>query len=302
MGAKKRKKSTKLVATLRPVINRKSLNGYGALEPISCAYFSTVFRASVRREAWGNSVSHWLNKPKATLDPNDILVDPYEIEIGRGASCLVEGKTFLVARGRDHSLLISIDFPGYWNPDSLVLNPTPGFKTLTIGSLYTKIIEDVMHDKREKNIKRGDVECEMFVTKSFPTPIARSDDRRWSLVRNSGSNRGWEVSSSGDTSLDVEYPMLLLHAFINCEQHKWATGSGTDLLEELAFQTDISEINLEDQIMKNANLSSADLSGADLSCADLSRADFSSADLSHADLSSADLSHADLPDGVARFK
>ena len=300
MAAKKRKKSTKIVATLRPVLNRKSLNGYGALEPISCAYFSTVFRPSASREAWGNPVAYWLIKPKATLDPNDILVNPYEIEITQGASCVVEGKTFLVARGRDHSLLISIDVQGYWNAESLVLKPMPELKTLTIGSLYTKIIEDVMHDQRK--IKRGDFKCEMFVTKSPPSPIASSDNRRWNLIRNSGRKRGWEVSTSGDTSLDVEYPMLLLHAYINCPYNKWAIGSGTDLLEELAFQTDISEINLEDQIMENANLSSADLSRADLSCADLSRADLSCADLSCADLSSADLSHADLPDGVARFK
>ena len=294
VAAKKRpKKSNKSSAALRPVTNKKSLNGFGALEPIVCAYFSTVFRPSVRREAWGNATAHWLDEPKATLDSDDILENASKFETERGASYSVSGTTFLVARGHKHSLLISIQNDMDWVLESFALKPLPHSRRLTIGSLHTKIMEDILHvDYGGIKMERGNFQCQMFVTKSLPKPIAHSDIRKWNLITNSGGKRGWELSGSESDGLDVDYSMLLLHAYINSSHQIWATGSDTDLLEELVNEIDISAINLEGHDMKEARLDSTNLS----------HADFNSANLSHADLSYADLSHANLPDGLGRFK
>ena len=95
---------------------------------------------------------------------------------------------------------------------------------------------------------------------------------------------------------------LLLHAKLNSQFPIWATGTGTELLEKLLNEIDISSIDLSGHRMKDAIFGSADLSYANLIDANLSHADLRFTDLSHADLRFTDLSHADLPDGVGRFK
>ena len=265
-----KKKLVMRITNLRLVANKKSLNGYGALEPIDAAYFSTVFRLMTNK----NFVSSYCAKPNATLDPTEFMANASQIAVKRGVSISIEGETFLVARGRNHSLLISTDYV----LDQLFLKSMPYGKTLTLGLLYEQLQELA---KMGHNV-------EVFVAKSLPTPIAWSDTRKWGLILNSGGSRGWKLSSSNSVSLLVSYGMLLLHAYINYPTHVWMTDdSPSEMIEGIARQVNISKIDLSNQIMNNANLSSANLSHADLS----------SANLSHADLS-----YAELPNGVVRIR
>lgn len=214
MVAKKRlKKTTKPVSKLRLVSSKKSLNGWGALEPVTSAYFSTVFRVVRRKVAWGNYSSFYDNHVHATLDANDILGNALEIYVERGGTITVEGETFLVAKGRSHSLLIEIDD---WFGETLILDfhKSP---SLTIGSLYLRI----------KNfVDENSLDSTIYITRQRPTPIAVDDEKNWSLVTSSSGNRGWSFRdySSPLTSLNVSEPELLLHAFINSPDNTWALG------------------------------------------------------------------------------
>lgn len=215
MVAKKRlKKPTKPVSKLRLVSSKKSLNGWGALEPVAGAYFSTVFRVVQGKVAWGNYSRFYDKHVYATLDPNDILDNASEIYVERGETRTVEGETFLVAKGRNHSLLIKIDDR---SDETLILDfhKSP---SLTIGSLYSRI----------KNlVDENSLDSTIYVTQQRPTPIAVDDERNWSLVTSSSGNRGWSFRdySSPLTSLNVSQPVLLLHAFINSPDSTWALGA-----------------------------------------------------------------------------
>lgn len=213
MAAKKRpKKPTKPVSKLRLVSSKKSLKGWGALEPVTGAYFSTVFRLTGRKVAWGNYSRFYDNQDYATLDPNDILDNASEIYVERGETRTVEGETFLVAKGRNHSLLIKIDD---W-AETLILDSHKS-PSLTIGSLYSRI----------KNlVDENFLDSTIYIARQRPTPIAVDDERNWSLVTSSSGNRGWSFRdySSPLTSLKVSEPELLLHAFINSPGNTWALG------------------------------------------------------------------------------
>ena len=213
MAAKKRlKKSTKPSATLRRVTNKKSLNGYGALEPIVSAYFSTVFRVVDDRGAWGNYSSHYARQDYATLDPNDILARASELHVERGLTKKIAGDTFLVAKGRSHSLLIKLGD----NVGTIILD-FHKTSNLTIGSLYSKI---------ELIVDNNFINSEIYVTRKLPTPISVSDTREWSLVTSSSGKRGWnlcEDAKSYETHLGTA-PELLLHACINARYSTWAFG------------------------------------------------------------------------------
>ena len=214
MAAKKRsKKPTKPVSKLRLVSSKKSLNGWGALEPVTGAYFSTVFRVVDRKVAWGNYSRRYANQDYVTLDPNDILDNASEIYVERGETRTVEGETFLVAKGRNHSLLIKIDD---WSDETLILDSHKS-PSLTIGSLYSRI----------KNlVDENFLDSTIYIARQRPTPIAVDDERNWSLVTSSSGNRGWSFRdySSPLTSLNVSEPELLLHAFINSPDNTWALG------------------------------------------------------------------------------
>ena len=217
MAAKKRlKKSPKSSATLRRVTNKKSLNGYGALEPIVSAYFSTVFRVVDDRGAWGNYSSHYARQDYATLDPNDILARASELHVERGLTKKINGDTFLVAKGRSHSLLINLgDNNG---PIILDFHKT---SNLTIGSLYSKI---------KLIVDNNFINSKIYVTRKLPTPISVSDTREWSLVTSNSGKRGWslrEDAKSYETHHEMQLgtaPELLLHAFINAQYSTWAFG------------------------------------------------------------------------------
>jgi hypothetical protein len=261
------KKSAMRITSLRLVANKKSLNGFGALEPIDVAYFSTVFRLVTNK-------SSYCAKPNAALDPAEFIANASQIAVKPGVSISIEGETFLVARGRNHSLLIS----SVEDLDQLFLESMPYGKTLTLGLLYEQLQE----------LSKMGLNVEVFVTKSLPMPIAWSETRKWGLILGSGGSRGWKLSSSNFIKLEVSRGELLLHAYINRPNHVWMTDdSSSEMIEGIARQIDISKIDLSNQIMKNANLSSANLSHADLCFANLSHAD---------------LSFAELPNGVVRIR
>jgi len=212
MVAKKR--PTKQVSKLRLVSSKRSLNGWGVLEPVTCAYFSTVFRVTRRKVAWGNYSRFYDEHVHATLDANDILGNSSEIYVERGETIAVEGETYLVAKGRSHSLLIKIDD---WFGETLTLDfhKSP---SLTIGSLYSRI----------KNlVDENSLDSTIYITRQRPTPIVVDDEKNWSLVTSSSGNRGWSFRdySSPLTSLSVTQPELLLYAFINSPTNTWALGA-----------------------------------------------------------------------------
>lgn len=217
MAAKKRlKKSTKSSATLRRVTNKKSLNGYGALEPIVSAYFSTVFRVVDDRGAWGNYSSHYARQDYATLDPNDILARASELHVERGLTKKINGDTFLVAKGRSHSLLIKLREKVGVDIGTIILD-FHKTSNLTIGSLYSKI---------ELIVDNNFIDSKIYVTRKSPTPISVSDTREWSLVTSNSGKRGWnsrEDAWNYETHLGTA-PELLLHAFINAQYSTWAFG------------------------------------------------------------------------------
>ena len=216
MAAKKRlKKSTKPSATLRRVTNKKSLNGYGALEPIVSAYFSTVFRVVDDRGAWGNYSSHYARQDYATLDPNDILARASELHVERGLTKRIGGDTFLVAKGRSHSLLIKLSEYAGVDIGTIILD-FHKTSNLTIGSLYSKI---------ELIFDNNFIDSKIYVTRKLPAPISVSDTREWSLVTSNSGKRGWNLHEDAKFTTPLgTAPELLLHACINVPYLTWAFG------------------------------------------------------------------------------
>ena len=214
MAAKKKpKKSTEPVSTLRAVWNKKSI-GKGAPEAVVGAYFSTVFRVTNNRVGWGNFSSHYAYEDYPTLDPNDILTNASEIYVESGETKVVIGDTFLVAKGRNHSLLIKID---NWSDETLIVDFHKTSK-LTIGSLYSKI---------EYFIERNSLDSTIYITRQHPTPISVSDRREWSLVKSNSGKTGWDLDEDARfhaTYLGAGMPELLLHAYINSPHFTWAVG------------------------------------------------------------------------------
>jgi len=215
VAAKKRPKtSTGPISKLREVSSKKSLNGYGALEPVVGAYFSTVYRVVDYRRVWGNFTSVYAIFDYPTLDPNDILSNASEIEVRPGDNKKVEGDTFLVAKGRNHSLLIKIDNFVF---ETIILDFHKTSK-LTIGSLYSKI---------EYIVYKNKLRSKIYVTRTNPTPISVFDKRGWSLVTSNSGNRGWDLCEDAldpTTYLGAGEPELLLHAYINSPSYTWALG------------------------------------------------------------------------------
>jgi len=224
MAAKKRsRKSTRANSKLRLCKNKKSLNGCGVLEPVVGAYFTTVFQVAKSRVAWGNysQLLSWGTEP--TLDPNDILSNASELFVERGATAIVFGETWLVAKSLNHSLLISID---NWSDETLILDLNKTSQ-LTIGSLYSKI---------EVFTQRNALDSRIYVTQQHPTPISGSEQREWTLVTSNSGKRGWELSEAGSPAmyLEASEPELLLHAFINAPDNTWALGvNDSEILSEI---------------------------------------------------------------------
>jgi len=210
--AKKRpKKSTEPVSRLRVVWNKKSI-GRGAPEAVVGAYFSTVFRVVNNRRVWVNYSSHYSWGTDPTLDPNDILTNASEIYVERGETKTVIGDTFLVAKSRNHSLLIKIE---NWSDETLIVDFRKTSK-LTIGSLYSKI---------KYFIEENSLDSTIYITRQHPTPISVSDRREWSLVKSNSGKTGWDLgedAQSHATYLGAGMPELLLHAYINSPHFTWA--------------------------------------------------------------------------------
>ena len=236
MPAKKRpKKSTRTISKLREVSSKKSLNGHGALEPVVGAYFTTVFRVVDDRRVWGNFTSTYALEDYPTLDPNDILSIASEIRVRPGENKKVAGDTFLVAKGRNHSLLIKIN---NWFGEALILDfHKPS--SLTIGSLYSKI---------KYIVDKNSLESRIYVTQKQPKSIDAYDLREWFLVTSSGGNRGWELcedAGSPATYLGAEEPELLLHAYINSPSATWAFGDDdSEILSKIEHKQKYGKFDL----------------------------------------------------------
>ena len=181
------------------------------------AYFSTVFRVVDDRGAWGNYSSHYARQDYATLDPNDILARASELHVERGLTKKINGDTFLVAKGRSHSLLIKLgeNVGAHIGTITLDFHKT---SNLTIGSLYSKI---------ELIVDDNFIDSNIYVTRESPTPISVSDTREWSLVTSNSGKRGWslcEDAKSYETHHEMQLgtaPELLLHACINARYSTW---------------------------------------------------------------------------------
>ena len=225
MAAKKRpNKSKGTISKLRYVSSKKSLNGHGALEPVVGAYFTTVFRVVNDRRVWGNFTSTYALEDYPTLDPNDILSKASEIRVRPGDNKKVVVDTFLVAKGRNHSLLIMIN---NWFDGALILDFHKPI-SLTMGSLYSKV---------KYIVDKNSLESRIYVTQKQPKSIDAYDLREWLLVTSSGGKRGWELiedAGSPATYLDASEPELLLHAYINSPGITWALGADdSEILSEI---------------------------------------------------------------------
>lgn len=103
------------------------------------------------------------------MDPNDILARASELHVERGLTKKINGDTFLVAKGRSHSLLIKLGENVGAHNGTIILD---FHKTtnLTIGSLYSKI---------ELIVDNNFINSEIYVTRNRLHPYR-------SLIRESG--------------------------------------------------------------------------------------------------------------------
>jgi len=206
-AAKRKSKEGKPVRGLREVSSKRSLKNC-VHEPVVGAYFSTVFRVVDERTVYWTFSSRYAADDYPTLDPNYILAKARELDRERGMTKKVAGHTVLVAKGRSHSLLIGIS--GLVDEVGLDLRG----RTLTIGSLYSKI-RDIVED--------NSLESAIYVTREHPKPISACDLREWRLV-NGRFESGWnlvEDAGSSESYLGATPLELLLHAYINAPLRHW---------------------------------------------------------------------------------
>lgn len=206
-AAKQKSKKGKPVRGLREVSSKRSLKNC-AREPVVGGYFSTVFRVVDERTTYWNFSSSYAADDYPTLDPNYLLDKAQEFNRERGTRKKVKGDTFLVAKGRSHSLLVRT----FDSVDEVDLDFR--MRTLTIGSLYSKI-KDIVED--------NSLDSKIFVTREHPKPISACDLREWRLVNSrfeSGWNL-WEDAASPESYLGATPLELLLHAYINAPYTRW---------------------------------------------------------------------------------
>jgi len=201
------KKTKRTTSKLREVWSKRSLKDC-VHERVVGAYFSTVFRVVDDRRVYWNFSSRYAADDYPTLDPNYILVKARELGGERGMTKKVAGDTFLVAKGRSHSLLVKI----IGSVDEVGLDLRR--RTLTIGSLYSKI-QDIVED--------NSLDSTIYLTLEHPKPISACDLREWRLVNNRFES-GWnleEYAASPESYLGANPLELLLHAYINAPASHW---------------------------------------------------------------------------------
>ena len=197
----------RLDLAVNPVLKSRDLAKHGAREPVSAAYFASVYGLFREIYAWGNQ--DWnMEINSITLDPESLFPVADEIIIKQGSRFVVSARTVLVIRGRHHSIILG----NIYDVDSLELTCLDLRRTLTLGAAL-------------KVIRKAAPDAAIWVTKMQPKAITESDRLEWSLVVGSGGRRAWRLEKKYQnipTPLYLSEEELRLHAFMNCPTTDWA--------------------------------------------------------------------------------
>jgi hypothetical protein len=196
----------RLNLVVKPVLRDNYLAKNGAREPVSAAYFASVYGLFRDNYAWGNQ--DWnLEINTITLEPESLFPIADEIIIKQGSRFTIHARTVLVVRGRQYSIILGTDY----HVDPAELRLSDWRRPLTLGAAL-------------KVIRKAAPGTMVWVTKMQPRAIAESDMRVWSLVVGSGGRRAWmrEADLKISSALVVRKETVLLHAFMNCPGPDWA--------------------------------------------------------------------------------